>query len=257
MYKRTPLSSLFLLAAFAGDAVQAQTLDDTIAHEQNWSQWGLGVGAAVQRSPFTGGGNKAVGLPVVFYNSQNFRFFGNAADWKLLSFGDVEFALRAKIAGDSRDQNDAPILNGTAERKFAVLLGATATWATPWARVSLEAASATDKAKGQTAAVNIEHGFEAGGFTLTPHVNADWMSDDYVNYYFGVRPEESSAARPAYNGKSTVNVSAGLRVNYALSRQQILSVDVGAKHYGTGITDSPLVERSTTPVVRLGYLYRF
>lgn len=258
MYKKTPVWLFMLLASVCcGAAVQAQTLDDTVAHEQNLSQWGVGVGAAAQRSPITGVGDKVTGLPIIYYNTQNFRFFGNAVDWKLGAVGDLEFALRAKLAGDVHDSSDAPILYGMAKRNYAVLLGATMTWATPWARLSLDAAGATSSSKGQTASVNIEHGFQAGRFTITPHANADWLSDDYVDYYFGVRPEESTLARRAYNGKATVNVSAAVRVNYALTQQQTLSVDVGAKHYGSGITDSPLVERSSTPVVRLGYLYRF
>jgi outer membrane protein len=52
-------------------------------------------------------------------------------------------------------------------------------------------------------------------------------------------------------------MSAGARFDYRFTRQQSVTLDVGAKHLGSGITDSPIVGKRFIPEARFGYLYQF
>ncbi|WP_325090067.1 MipA/OmpV family protein, partial [Burkholderia contaminans] len=96
-----------------------------------------------------------------------------------------------------------------------------------------------------------------GQFSITPHVGAEWLSNKYVDYYYGVRPSEARAGRAAYSAGSTVNVSAGTRIDYRPTKQQTIFLDVGVSRLGDAITDSPIVGRRFVPEARVGYMYRF
>jgi outer membrane protein len=78
-----------------------------------------------------------------------------------------------------------------------------------------------------------------------------------VDYYYGVRASEATAARPAYQGDSLTAVDVGLRLEYSPATRHSLFLDVSAKRFGGSIKDSPLVERVTQSFVGFGYLYRF
>jgi len=143
------------------------------------------------------------------------------------------------------------------ERKDGFHLGGTATWRAPFAKFTLEWLKAAGNSNGQTVKLGAERGFTTGRVRLTPHLGVTWMNNEYVNYYYGVKSSEVSSTRAAYNGKSTANVDAGVRADYSLTTAQSVFLDLSVTHYGSGITDSPLVDRSTSPSLRLGYVYKF
>jgi len=252
------IASLFLLSLAASGAV-AQTVSSTIPTNDNIQQWGLGIGVRAKRSPYRDFGTDSKAIPLLFYNSNRFRIFGTAADLKLYSNKDVEFALRAKYVGDGYKSSDAAILRGMDERKDGVWIGAVGTWAMPAAKLSLEWLSdASGNSDGQSLKLGIERSFKVGSSsTITPHAQAAWMNNKYVNYYYGVKASEVNASRTAYSPDGTTNVSLGVRFDYSLTKNQLLMMDLDIIRYGNQIKDSPLVDRSSSPSLMLGYLYRF
>lgn len=220
--------------------------------------WGIGIGVGVERSPYRDFGNKTTALPLLFYNSERFRLAGTTADLKLGSTSSFDFTLRAKYSNDGYKSGDASILNGMEERKDGIWLGASATWRAPFAKLTTDwLKDASGNSGGQTIRLGIERGLTTGRLRFTPHLGVAWVNSDYVDYYYGVRPSEATASRAAYNGKSTVNTILGLRTDYSLTNAQSLFLDLRVTRYGSAIADSPLVDRSTLPSVRLGYLYQF
>ncbi|WP_432239256.1 MipA/OmpV family protein [Herbaspirillum robiniae] len=255
LFRLSPLACAALM--LASQAAHAQQTDAAEAGAQQ-SRWGLGAAVGTERSPYAGYGNKTRALPLLMYNGQYFRFVGTTADFKLGAAGPVAFTLRAKYADDGYDGSDAPILNGMEKRKGGFWLGASALWRNPLADLSLEwLADASGNSHGQTLKLQAEHRFKAGNFTLAPYLGVNWMSSDYVDYYFGVRQNEVTAQRAFYQGSSTANLVGGLRTDYRMTPSQSIFLDLRMTRYGSGITDSPLVDRSTSPSVRAGYLYRF
>lgn len=247
-----------LLASGAAHAQQGAAQPAAADPDAQEGQWALGAGVGVERSPYTGYGNKTRALPLLMYNGRYFRFAGTTADLKLGALGPVGFTLRARYADDGYDGSDAPILNGMEKRKGGFWLGASAMWRNPWADLSLEwLADASGNSHGQTVKLQAEHRFTAGRFTLAPYLGVNWMSSDYVDYYFGVRQNEVTAQRRAYQGSSTANLVGGLRTDYRFTQSQSMFLDLRMTRYGSGITDSPLVDRSNSPSARIGYLYRF
>ena len=253
-------------AAWAQDGSLKQTPAATESQPQpsaDASRWGLGIAAGVKQQPYTGAGTKTQGIPLIYYENHYVRVLGAGAELKLPKFelgadASLSFGLRAKYGLGGYEPGDAPILEGMQERKGSVWLGAGVTWHNEIADVSAEwLGDASGKSKGQQFRLGVQRNFRAGSFTLTPRIGANWLDRKYVDYYYGVRTEESRAGRPAYLGASTVNTEIGLRVDYAIDRRQSVFVDVSATQLGKQIKNSPLVDRSSQTSLSLGYLYRF
>ncbi|MEJ1963724.1 MAG: MipA/OmpV family protein [Gammaproteobacteria bacterium] len=103
----------------------------------------------------------------------------------------------------------------------------------------------------------MERRFEYGKFLFTPRVSAAWLSDDYVDYYFGVSATEALPLRAAYRGEAAVDFEAMLRTTYTFRPRQSLFLNVGVELLDTSIKDSPIVDGSTQSALFLGYMYMF
>ena len=228
------------------------------APDDGSTQWGLGAVATTRQRPYAGDDRQTRFLPLVFVNNRWVRVAGEGIALKLPSAGAFSFDLRAAYVSDGYKSGNAPILDGMADRKAGVWLGAGTTWHDSLADVSFEwLADVSGHGDGQSAKLGIEHAFRMGRFELKPHVALKWLSAKDVDYYYGVRANEVTADRPEYHGKSTFDPELGLHAGYLLTPQQSVFLDAGTTWLGSHITDSPLVGRTTTTGVAIGYLYRF
>jgi MipA family protein len=252
------------MAALIGtmlSAAASMSYADTVLteepHAADASQWGLGIGLGSESRPYRGVSNHVSVLPLVLYENRWIHFFGNTLDVKLGSVDQFSFTLRAKYAlNDGYKGSDSDVLRGMDERKGSAWGGVAGTWDNLYAKLSLEWLTA-GSTKGNTVKLGVEHSFAMGGFQLTPHLSTTWMDSKYVDYYYGVKTSEATAERAAYTGKSTANIEFGVRADYPLTRNQLITLDVGDLQRGSGIKDSPLVDKSSAVGVRVGYLYKF
>jgi MipA family protein len=248
-------------AAWA-DGVSAEPpgVDDSgftvLNNATNVTHWGLGVGAGIEQAPYKGYGTKFTPIPLVLFDDKWVHLLGTTLDLKVGKWAGVSFALRGKFAiGDGYKQSDAPILNGMENRNGAFWYGPALAWNTAFGTLSGDFLAGGNK--GETASLDFSKSFDYGSFSFAPHVGAEWLSNKYVDYYYGVRQSEVRAGRPAYTGKSTYDMSIGTRVDYKFTRHQRVILDVGVSHLGSGITNSPLVGKRYIPQARIGYLYQF
>lgn len=250
-----PLHPTLLAAGLvAGLPLSSLAADEPVAG----SQWGLGLAVGVSQRPYRDADNQTRALPLLTYENRWVRIGGPGIDLKLPSAGPVSFALRARYAFDGYEQDDAPILNGMAERKSSVWLGGAAKWRNGIVDLSAEwLGDVSSHSKGQQFKLQLDRGFRAGAFEFTPRVAAVWLDRKYVDYYYGVTASEVTADRPFYEGRATVNAEVGLRTVYAFAPRHAVSLDVSTTRLGSGIKDSPLVERRNVSGVRFGYVYRF
>lgn len=248
-------------AAWAdGASAEPPSVDDSgftvLSHATNVTHWGLGAGAGIEQAPYKGYGTRFTPIPLIFFENKWVHAFGTTLDLKIGKWNNVSMSLRGKYAlGDGYKQSDAPILNGMQNRNGAFWYGPALSWHTAFGTLSGDFLAGGNK--GEMASIDLRKSFEYGQFSIEPHVGAEWLGSKYVDYYYGVRPSEVRAGRPAYSGKSTYDMSVGARVDYQFTRHQIVILDVGASHLGSGITDSPLVGKRFIPQARIGYLYQF
>jgi MipA family protein len=136
-------------------------------------------------------------------------------------------------------------LAGMDGRRSSLDAGVNASWRTSLVDVGLSYAhDVGDASNGDTASFRVSHGFQINPrLRLTPNIVARWESLKVVDYYYGVRPDEVLPDRPAYQGRETTNLVTGLSADYRLTQSWSLLGDVRTTHFGSGITDSPIVER--------------
>jgi outer membrane protein len=233
--------------------------------EQKSYSWGLGAGAISQQLSYTGIDRDNIAVPLIFFENRWVQLFGPWLDLKLptLKWEDeqeLSFGARVQLFGvNGYESDDAPILDGMAERKSGLFAGAVAKWSNPFVNVQAEwLFDASGESKGQRATFGLERSFFVGKhFMFTPAVNAIWMDKKYTDYYYGVRSSEARAGRPAYVGESTLNAEISLRTDYLLDQHQSLFLSLGYMALGSEIKDSPLTDRPSETNLFMGYLYRF
>ncbi|MDH0864699.1 MipA/OmpV family protein [Mitsuaria sp. GD03876] len=228
------------------------------------SSWGLGIGAISMQKPYKGMDRETKALPMLSYENRWVKVFGPGLMVKLPSATlsptqRIDFGLVAKWSPGGYEADDAPILNGMAERKGGIWVGGKATWQGELAELGAEwTTDASGHSKGQRLALTLERSWRFGpSVMLTPRLGANWLDKKYVDYYYGVRANEVAANRAAYRGRSAFNPEIGLRGMYMFNRQHSMFVDVGVTSLASSIKDSPLVDASTENRVFIGYLYRF
>ena len=249
-----------MVTLFLSTASSGARADETETVGKQGYGWGLGLAVATQRSPYKGINQKSYVFPLINFENQYVRVLGNAFDVKLPSLGPVDFALRTRIGlGEGYKASDSSELDGMSDRKGSIDLGLAATWSTSYAKLKSEwLADVSGHSKGQQLKLGVERSFVWNSrFELTPGLGLTWQDKKYVDYYYGVTAAEATAARPEYLGKATVNAEASLRFGYMIDPRQRVFMELGATRRGSGITDSPIVDKATSPGVRVGYLYRF
>lgn len=222
----------------------------------NVTHWGLGVGAGVEASPYKSGKTKYTPIPLITFDNKWVHAFGTTIDLKIGKWDNVSVALRGNYAiGDGYKNSDAPILNGMENRNGAFWYGPALAWKSAFGTLSADYLLGGNK--GERARIDFSKSFDFGHVSVEPYAGVEWLSSDYVNYYYGVRASEARAGRPEYTGKAAYETSVGTRVNYSITRHQKVVLDVGVSHFTSGISDSPIVGRSYIPGARLGYIYQF
>ncbi|PAJ86083.1 MipA/OmpV family protein [Burkholderia ubonensis] len=227
-----------------------------LSNATNVTRWGLGVGLGVVASPYKQYGTKVSPIPMINFDNKWVRLFGTSVEIKVAQWSGVAFGLRAQYSiFDGYKASDSSVLEGMQKRSGAFWYGPAVEWRTVFGTLSGEYLVSGNK--GQQAKIGFGTPFSFGSVSVEPHVDVQWLSGKYVNYYYGVRSEESRPGRAEYGGTSTINMSIGSRFAYSIDKHQSINLDVGVTRLGSGITDSPLVGRRFVPQAMAGYVYQF
>lgn len=227
---------------------------------------GLGLGLAVMHAqkPYRGMERETRALPLIRYENEYVKVGGLGLELKLPgldlgSAGRLRFGLVGRFDLSGYEADDAPILAGMAERKGGFWAGARAEWAGSAGELHAQwTADTSGHSKGQRFTLGVEKGWRlTPQVVLVPHASAHWLDRKVVDYYYGVPVQEAAAGRPAYAGRSGVNLELGLRTLVLLDRQHSLLLDLSSTRLASSIRDSPLVDRSRSDRILLGYSYQF
>lgn len=221
-------------------------------------EWGLGLGVAAQEQPQTGVDTQVVVLPFPSYEGERLSVgFGNIA-YALTTTDRFRVAVEGQLRFDGYDPDDSDELAGMRERDFTLDAGFSVTSGGDWGVASLKAmADALGVHEGYEISATYAYPLTFERLTVVPSIGAHWLSSDLVDYYYGVRNDEATAARPAYSGKAVFNTSASLTAVYELSDSWEIIGGGQYTHLGDEITDSPIIERDREVILYSGIVYRF
>ena len=227
-------------------ADQEEDLDVTVA----------GLGLRFSESPYIGKDNSLWPVPLLAGRYKNFFVDGRKLGYVLKRFPDGDVSLIGFPCFYGYDHNDSPFLDGMDDRDFSIDGGIRCVW--NHRLVSLELTGSSDllnKHQGQEIGFSFSREFYQG--FLKPRVGGNWLSEDIVDYYYGVKGEEAKPGRPAYEGGPAFNFTAGLQVAVPIQAAWVLVTDVQFENLGAKIEDSPLVDKQALWTTIVGLVYRF
>jgi outer membrane protein len=221
----------------------------------------VGLLAFARSQPYKGMNGNLLLLPALNIEKSDFYLRGITAGYRLLSFkqrNSIDLILRPRLVGYRADDG-GEAFRGMHNRSDSLHGGVSANMQFDSLKLNIDALTdLLGKSKGQEVSASVGNAFRLDpALSITPSVGLKWQSEKYTDYYYGVTAQEASLVRPLYKGKSVLNYTAGLNVNYLLNKQSHLFAQFEYERLGSEITDSPLVEDNKVMRFYLGYGWHF
>jgi len=156
----------------------------------------------------------------------------------------------------SCDEEDSVAFQGVNDRLWLLPAGPDISWPT---RIGLFGLSGVADTLGRRMGQELEFSyamlFDLGGFDLIPSAGMRWKNQDLVNYYYGVRPSEARAGRPAYEGESAFDPFVRLAVRHQLTERWSLVAATQYEWLDSQPADSPFLDANHDASFMVGMLY--
>jgi MipA family protein len=221
-------------------------------------RWSFGAMTIVRDTPYARADNDTLLVPLLQYEGERVYFRGLSLGWRLPPQGPVQVDLIARARLDGFKAKDSPVFAGMATRQRSIEVGAAASTAAGPGRIEFAAfTDALDRSGGQELDLMWRGDFGRGPLRLQPEAGLRWQSRDLVDYYFGVRPQEATATRPAYRAGSALVPRLALSSLVPLSGGWSLFARVSVDRLPGSIEDSPLVDRASERRAFIGLLRGF
>lgn len=226
------------------------------------AEWkGYVGGGAIAYPRYTGGrGTDTIAAPLLLFEYRETVYVDLVrAGVRFWSSADRSMALGIGAEPRfGRRETDGARLAGTARRRDSIELGPTFEWETPVASLSLAwFGDVNGSSRGQSVRASVWRQFiDSGAWDLGGYVSADRSSARVVDYFFGVRPDEATAARAAYSPGAATHWTAGVSGAYRFSPRYALVFGVQSTRLGASAAASPITETRGTPMGYLGLGWR-
>jgi outer membrane protein len=234
--------------------------------EDRSGNWSAGVAYAWQGSIYAGESYRADFMPTFIYTGERFfldttNFGWHVIDndrWQLDAFGSYYIAAYNDHTffsgtGEVRDEDDP--LKGM-ERKNTFEAALELTRKTDLGRFGVQIRhDVTGTHDGAELRLKWAKVLRKGPWQIEPWADYHSLSSEKADYYFGVRENESTPTRPAYELDSTHAWGAGVAARYTAWQQHHFTANLSYRSYAGEILESPVI--SDTTVARLDLSYRY
>jgi outer membrane protein len=218
-------------------------------------QWSLGIGVISAPRPYVGADNQTTLVPLVNLEYKRFSFRGIQASYRVVQNGTFTLEIFGRPEFGGYEEDDSSFLAGMEDRRETAEMGLSASWALgPFELETSAAADVLGRSDGVQASLELTWNkiFGRGEAGLFPGVGVVWQSADYVDYYAGVEPREARPGRPPYEGRSALNVGAGLRAFSKVTRRLQLIGLLRVQRLAGEYEKSPIIEERWTYFGLLG-----
>ena len=220
------------------------------------SGWSVGAGVTEADPGYVGFSRQATFVPQFFYHYG--RFFVSGLDVGYLFGFSRHYRFSVGVSPDFRrvQADDSPQLAGLQTRERSVDANANLTLLGDWGSWNLSVShDILHRSNGTDLDTGYSHGFKLGGWNITPGIGVEWQDADEVDYYYGVTPAEAIPGRPVYTPGSSLNPHVGLGFSTDLGAHWSFNANLGYTRFGSAIHDSPLIDRSGSPSIYIGFTY--
>jgi outer membrane protein len=246
------LAFLFKVNSFAF------TLEEVKADlEENMEEGSvIGLGVMYPIRPYKGVDNDIYAAPIASLEYKRFFIDGASFGFNLIDKEAFKFSVLGAPRFWGYEADDSPDLTGMQERQWSfdgglrvLLKGKVFAFSTTGLSDLL------DEHQGQE--VNVMFSAKILQEFLKLRIGVAWLSNDLIDYYYGVRSSEATATRSEYAPSSTVNYLAGLTIGIPVREHWAVVADLQYEFLGDEIKDSPIIDKNGVARYILGMVYRF
>jgi outer membrane protein len=220
----------------------------------------VGGGAIINSKPYVGADARVYPMPLFAYEGKRLYFRGITGGYWLYTWNGVSVGPILQPRFDGFEEDDSSALRGMDDRDWSVDGGLGLSWLTDIGLFGLSfVTDLLGRHDGQELEFSYTMLFEWGGFDFIPSTGVRWKSENLVDYYYGVRPDEArfdpAPARLAYDADNAVDPYIRLAVRRKLVPRWSLLMAAQYEWLGSEITDSPIVDKDYDASFLLGLLY--
>nr|WP_246624806.1 MipA/OmpV family protein [Oceanobacter mangrovi] len=207
---------------------------------------------------YQGFDRRVIPFPMVIYRGDRFHLYGPYARYDLARVGAVGVALQVNPVFAGYSSSDSPALKGMDDRSYSMAGGLRMDYRPGNWQLNLTAMhDLLNVYQGYETTAGASYGLLVAGFRIEPGIQAIWQSQQYVDYYYGVKASEARPGRPQYSPNGTMNQQYSLAFSRAGVLAGAVRLQLTHTRYGKEITDSPLTDRKTAMGVNLMYSQLF
>jgi outer membrane protein len=217
----------------------------------------IGLMPRIERSPYSGDGTRYDFVPVYLYEGERVYLRSLSLGLKIGATEARRFEIFLRHRFQRHPTDDIPeALAGMAPREPGIDVGIGAQAGGRWGLLFAELLrDGSQVSHGTELRLGYKYPVRVGALSLRPHAMLSLRSADLNNYYYGVRPEEARADRPAYQSAMGVIPEIGLQASYQLSSKWRLLAGASVARLPGTVRDSPIVDHGSVRSVEFAALY--
>jgi outer membrane protein len=220
---------------------------------------GLGAMVRYERSPYVGAGVRQDFVPLYLYEGDRFFVHASRIGLKLIDNRDQRLDIFADYRFEGFPYDRIPAsLAGMQERSPTTDFGVSYRHRTAWGNLDAEyLKDALNITRGSELRLGYSYDWQRNHWSLRPSFSLMFRNANLNNYYYGVRADEATPTRPAYEPGAAINVWLGLHGYYMLTERWRLLGGIGTTFLDRKVRNSPVVGTGDQPVAFLGAAYDF
>ena len=220
----------------------------------------LGLGYLYKDKPYKNysSSERSQAVPIVLYEGEHFFARGASLGWDFLDSDVLELAVIGQFLGDGYDESDSKALRGNGDRDPSFGVGGQVIWKPENLGVKFSAVQdITDNSDGAQVVGDLFYRYRHNdALMITPSAAVVWQSDDYNDYYYGVRSRARHA--DSYTADSDVNYRLGVVAVYQQPHSHWMFMGgLRYEFFGDEITDSTIVSEDEQLSALIGVAYTF
>jgi len=206
---------------------------------------GVAAVFGAERTPYKGSSVQFDYLPLYVYEGDYVYLHSTGAGFKLGDSANgprFDAFIRRRFEGTPY-HNPPSSLDGMAKRDLGVDGGLSAEMGGPWGNAFIEVLrDVSQTSHGTEWRLGYRYMTQYKSIGLRPYAILNWRNSALNDYYYGVRPEEATADRPAYTAGSGFAPEAGLHAFYSLTERWSLIGGLSLKYWPAAVGSSPIVD---------------
>lgn len=266
MIKRVLTTVVMLLSGTAsasglGDLIVVAPLDSTVRGE---GVHGEVLAAVVSRPKYSGSeASSTVALPLINVSYNDSLYFNVHRFGYWLPWGSEDNKIRFGLLAEQQrgfEASDGALLRGMAEREAATEAGVNFAWDSPIGYLDIAYLNDVSNTHKGTAVKMMfsTRLIERGKLYVKASGGYERMSQRAVQYYYGIRANEITAARPLYEATdSTIHTYFALDARYRIGKQWSINAQLSNNKMGEQVERSPIVDKTNVTVAYLAAGWHF